>query len=52
LVYFTWFLGHAPSKVIVYQVPRSALERYSEKDIAWAKDCARKYGIKYRIVDR
>jgi hypothetical protein len=43
-------LGGAPSGTL--EIPRSALKHYTPAQIKWAKLCAARHGIRYRIVER
>jgi hypothetical protein len=42
--------GGVPTHVV--DVPRSKLARYSPEQVKWAKACAARHGIRYRIVER
>ena len=43
-------LGGAPNTTV--EVSRSALKAYTPAQIQWAKLCAARHGIRYRIVER
>jgi hypothetical protein len=43
-------LGGVPDGVV--EIPRSALKDYTPAQIKWAKLCAARHGIRYRIVER
>jgi hypothetical protein len=43
-------LGGMPNGTV--EVPRSALKDYTPAQIRWAKVCAARHGIRYRIVER
>ena len=43
-------LGGVPDRVV--DIPRSALKAYTPAQIQWAKVCATRHGIRYRIVER
>jgi hypothetical protein len=44
------WLGGVPNGTV--EVPRSALAQYTPAQIKWAKLCAARHGIRYRIVER
>jgi hypothetical protein len=43
-------IGGMPDGVV--EVPRSSLKSYTAAQIKWAKACAARHGIRYRIVER
>jgi|SoiMethySBSTD1v2_1073268.scaffolds.fasta_scaffold00040_13 hypothetical protein len=43
-------LGGVPDTTV--EVPRSALKHYTPAQVRWAKACAARHGIRYRIVER
>lgn len=46
-----WFLGYMPPAGTVIAVPRSKVAPLSEKERKAGERCARKYEIKWRIVE-
>lgn len=44
-------LGYMPPPGTVISIPASQVAHYSAVKVAAAKVCARRYGIKWRIVD-